>query len=108
MPGVIENHSKLSLEDPQIIKSETSERFGGVLGALGLMNAERRANKCEQRSQFDATWSICVPCWLPPDFEGPNRLVFLHIFGVTAKTRNNVYFVTTVPLTLENAKQQST
>ena len=32
--------------------------IGGVLGALGFMNAERRADKDEQWSHFGATWSI--------------------------------------------------
>ena len=34
--GVIENHSKLGLEGFQIIKNETSGRFGGVVGSTRL------------------------------------------------------------------------
>ena len=45
MPRVIENDYEVGLEGSQIIKNETSERFGGVLGALGFMNEARCADK---------------------------------------------------------------
>ena len=51
---------------------------------------------------------VCVPFWRPLDFEGPIRSVFLYVFGATAKTRKQMYFLTTVPLKLENAKQRVT
>ena len=57
---------------------------------------------------FCRSW---IPCWRTLDFEGPIRPVFLYVFGATAKTTKNMYLLTTVPtvpLKLENAKQQRT
>ena len=47
-----------------------------------------------------------VPFSPPLDFEGSIRLAFFYVFGATAKTRKFMYFLTTVPLKLENAKQR--
>ena len=46
----------------------------GVLGELGFMNAERRADKDEKWNHFGATWSIWVPFCRPLDFEGPPKV----------------------------------
>ena len=99
MPRGIENHSKLSLEG--------SGRFEGGFGALDFMNAERRANKDEKWSHFDATWSIWCAILAPTGIRTAETLgISRYIFGATANTRKNVYVLTAVPLNLETAKQQ--
>ena len=66
----------------QIITNETSGRFGGVLGALGFMNAERGARiKMNSGAILAPLGRLCVTFWRPLDFEGPIRLVFLEVFG---------------------------
>ena len=52
---------------PQIIKNETSRRFGGALGTLGFMNAERRADKDGRWTHFGATWLILCAILAPTE-----------------------------------------
>ena len=54
----------------EIIKNETSGCFGGggVLIALGFMNAERRADKDEKWNHFGPTWSIVYAIWAHTGF----------------------------------------
>ena len=70
---VSEMNSKLSLEGFKIIKNESLGSFGGVLGALGFMNAKRRADKDESEAISAPLGRFSVPFWRPVDFEEASR-----------------------------------
>ena len=64
------------------------------------MSVEKRADKHGKLH----LGRFCVPFWRPLDFEGPIRLVFLYVFGATAKTKNKY---TNVPLKLESVNNEN-
>ena len=74
VPRVIEHRLKLSLEGSKNDQNEILGCLGGVLGALGYMNAERRADKDEKWSHFGATSSILCAILAPTGCRKANPL----------------------------------
>ena len=79
-------------KNPTIIKNQTSGLFGGSWEHSVSWTQRGARIRMNSGAILVLLARFCVPFWRPLDFEGPIRLVFLDVFGATAKTENNTIF----------------